>query len=398
MSVSAGIAVIASDEEAIEAANRIAADLRPGAVDRDRERAIPRRELKLVDESGLLGITIPPEDGGAGVSVETLVEVFRILAAADPSISQTLLPHYVVLGAALGLGAPSLRASLVGDVLGGSRIGNGISERGTKHAWDPQTTAVLDGDEVVVTGRKYYATGSLTAGWLGVAAKDESGNVILVMVPRDAEGLEVSDEWTSFGQRSTISGPAVLEGVRVSADNLLALWKAFEGPFAGGAFDQLLHTAIDVGIARGALDDGGEFVRTKARAWFEGGFERPTEEPEVVYRFGQLAARVSIAEAALRQAAQRYDEVTAEPLTDASTAALSIEVASIKVFAAEVAVETASGIFELAGTSGTDAAVGLDRHWRNARTHTLHDPVRWKFRHIGNYALNDEPPPRHPLI
>jgi alkylation response protein AidB-like acyl-CoA dehydrogenase len=55
-------------------------------------------------------------------------------------------------------------------------------------------------------------------------------------------------------------------------------------------------------------------------------------------------------------------------------------------------------LFELAGSQATLAEHNLDRHWRNARVHTLHDPVRWKYHAIGNYYLNDENPPRRGTI
>ncbi|MEK8174402.1 acyl-CoA dehydrogenase family protein [Streptomyces sp. M19] len=176
---------------------------------------------------------------------------------------------------------------------------------------------------------------------------------------------------------------------------MLPVWKSFEGPTAGGAFDQLLHTAIDVGIARAALDDGAAFVRSRTRVWFESDADQVTEEPDVLVRFGQLAGRVLVAEATLRDAARAYDRITADELTDDNTAELSILVAAAKANAVDVAVDTASAVFELAGTAATDAEHALDRHWRNARTHTLHDPLRWKQRHIGAFALTGTRPPRH---
>jgi alkylation response protein AidB-like acyl-CoA dehydrogenase len=288
---------------------------------------------------------------------------------------------------------------VLGDVLAGARIGNGLSERGTKHAWDPQTRLSRGDDgQLVLNGSKYYTTGALTSDWIGFSAKDDDGRVVLVIVPRDVEGLELTDEWTSFGQRTTISGPAVLTNVGVEPEQVLPLYLAFEGPVLAGAFDQLLHAAIDTGVARAALEDAGRYVRERSRPWFESSAEKATDEPEVVYRFGELGVKVNVAEAALRDAARTLDEVGAGELTDENTARASIAVASAKAFAGAVGVEVASALFELAGTSATDAAWGLDRHWRNVRTHSLHDPVRWKYRHVGAYVLNGTLPPRHPLI
>jgi alkylation response protein AidB-like acyl-CoA dehydrogenase len=75
-----------------------------------------------------------------------------------------------------------------------------------------------------------------------------------------------------------------------------------------------------------------------------------------------------------------------------------LEVAAAKALAQEFAVEIASGIFELTGTSGTDGEANLDRHWRNVRTHSLHDPARWKYVHLGNHTLHGDRPPRLGLV
>jgi SfnB family sulfur acquisition oxidoreductase len=391
--------VLFDGEAALAAARRLAPGLRAGASERDRHRLTPQPELEEIAASGLLGITVPKPFGGAGVSHAVLAEVMRTLAEADPAVAQTLLPHFVLVGALSGLGSPGQQSFFLPAVLAGTRFGNAVSERGTKHAWDPQSRIVPDpAGGFRLTGRKYYATGSLTAAWMAVAAKNVQDELVLAFVPTDADGLELTDDWTSFGQRATISGSAILDNVHVSADHVLPIWQAFTGPTTAGAFDQLLHTAIDVGIARNAFDDATAYVTTRSRVWFESGADRAAEEPGVILRAGQLAVRLYAAEALLRSAAATLDETAAAPLTDDSTARASIAVASAKALAGEVSVELASALFELAGTSATDDQYNLGRHWRNARTHSVHDPVRWKYHHIGNYVLNGVNPPRHPLI
>jgi SfnB family sulfur acquisition oxidoreductase len=391
--------VLADGEAALAAARALAPGLRAGASERDRHRLTPQPELDEIAASGLLGITVPPAFGGAGVSHAVLAEVMRTLAEADPSVAQTLLPHFVLVGALSGLGTPGQQSFFLPAVLTGTRFGNAVSERGTKHAWDPHSRIVADpAGGYRLSGRKYYATGSLTAAWMAVAAKNEQDELILAFVPTDADGLELTDDWTSFGQRATISGSAILDNVHVSAGHVLPIWQAFTGPTTAGAFDQLLHTAIDVGIARNAFEDAISYVTTRSRPWFESDADRAAGEPGVIFRAGQLAVRLYAAEALLRNAAAVLDETASAPLTDDSTARASIAVASAKALAGEVATELATALFELAGTSATDDQYNLGRHWRNARTHSVHDPVRWKYHHIGNYVLNGVNPPRHPLI
>jgi alkylation response protein AidB-like acyl-CoA dehydrogenase len=166
-------------------------------------------------------------------------------------------------------------------------------------------------------------------------------------------------------------------------------------PGALGAFDQALHAAVDIGIARAALEDGAHFVSTKSRPWFEAGVDSAADEPHVVRRFGELTARLYALEALLAQGARLVDAAVAEQeLTRESAADASLKVAAAKALAQELAVEIASGIFELTGTSATDSKYALDRHWRNVRVHSLHDPARWKYVHLGNHTLRGTKPPR----
>jgi alkylation response protein AidB-like acyl-CoA dehydrogenase len=152
---------------------------------------------------------------------------------------------------------------------------------------------------------------------------------------------------------------------------------------------------VDIGIARAALEDGARFVTTRSRPWFEAEVDSAAEEPHIVRRFGELTARLYALEALLAQGAGLVDAALAQPeLTRAAAAAASLKVAAAKALAQEFAVEIASGIFELAGTSSTDGQYGLDRHWRNVRVHSLHDPARWKYVHLGNYTLHATLPPR----
>ena len=74
---------------------------------------------------------------------------------------------------------------------------------------------------------------------------------------------------------------------------------------------------------------------------------------------------------------------------------LTIAVAEAKALSTEVSLHVSNKLFELTGSRSTLQEFGLDRHWRNARTHTLHDPVRWKYHRIGDFVLNGVKPARH---
>ncbi|MFF5008387.1 SfnB family sulfur acquisition oxidoreductase [Streptomyces phaeochromogenes] len=390
--------IITGDAEALTVAVALADEFRAEASRRDAERRLPREELDRLSDSGLLAVTVPAEHGGADVRQETLAEIFRLLASADASLAQIPQSHFVYVNVIRRQGTPEQRKFFFGEVLAGRRFGNAQSEAGTKHVQDIRTRLEPAPDgSYVLTGVKHYSTGALFADWIPVLARAEDDNLHVAYVPRDAEGLTVVDDWDGMGQRTTASGTVRLDAVPVPADRVLPHHLTFHGPQLHGAVAQLLHAAIDAGIAAGALAEAAEFVRTKSRPWFESGVETAAEDPLLIQRFGELAIQVRATEALLRAAARAVDTARAD-LTEASAAEASIAVAAAKAHAASTAVEVSGALFEVSGTRSALNSLNLHRHWRDARTHTLHDPARWKIQHIGRYVLNGTPPPRHGLL
>jgi SfnB family sulfur acquisition oxidoreductase len=385
--------VIASDEEAIAIAHELAARLAPGASQRDQQRDPGRAELALLGASGLLGITVPRAFGGAGAGYTTLAEVVRIISAVDPAIGQVPQNHYITVPLLAGWGTQEQQERFFDEILRrGARFGSAVSERGGKHSADLRTRVVAQPDgSAVIDGTKYYATGCLTSEWIRVAAKDEHGAVVFVLVESDAEGVEVGDDWTAMGQRGTLSGTTVLRSVHVPAGRVLPHWSAGGRPHLVGAQLHLLHAAIEVGIARGAFEDGVAFLTGKARPWGEAvaaGWDTLAEEPHIKLQVGRMVTRLHAAEALLVRAAQAIDDAAAAGVTHANASAASVAVSEAKAFGTEAAVEIASEIFSLSGASAADESLNLNRHWRNARTHSLHDPVRWKYVHAGEAVLS----------
>jgi SfnB family sulfur acquisition oxidoreductase len=391
----AGEAVrIRSDAEAIAAVRKAAERIAEGAAVRDRERRLPYAELDLLSDAGLLAITVPRAYGGAEVSAVTLAEVIATLAAADGSIGQIPQNHFFMLEALRLQGTEAQKRFFYDRVLAGERIGNALSELGTRTAHHHATRILRDGDGHVVNGRKFYSTGVLFAHWIAVVGDDDDGRSVVAFVPRDAEGVTIVDDWTGFGQRTTGSGSTVFENVRVHPFSVISMQAVFDRPTSMGPIAQIMHAAIDQGIARAALADTIHFVRNYTRPWKDSGVEHGYEDPYLIAELGAVHVKVRAGDALLERAGRLADEATARPGVE-SVAAASVAVAEAKVAATEASLFAGSKLIELAGSRSTLAEFDLDRHWRNARTHTGHDPVRWKYRAIGNYWLNGVNPPRH---
>ncbi len=409
-----GRRVLTSDVEAVRVARALVPMVAAGATERDRKRCLPHEPIREISRAGLLGITVPRELGGAAVSAATVAEVLRLFGSADLSLAQVLQPHFAFLNALRLRGGPEARRRVYDDVLAGSLVSNAQAERSGRTAHTHATRIERDGDVYRVNGTKYYATGSLFADWLAVVAPADTADgprPHLAFVPTNDPGVRIEDDWAGMGQRTTASGTVHLAEVRVTPDLVLEQYRTFEEPTTYGALAQLLHAAIDVGAARGALDEASEFVRTKSRPWFESDADTAAEDPLLVQLFGELEVLVRSAEALLRTAADRVDAADAVLAEDGcaaeharadsaadATAEASIAVATAKVVGGRAAVEVSSALFEAAGTRATADSANLHRHWRDARTHTVHDPVRWKVQHIGEHSLNRRRPPRHGQI
>lgn len=386
--------VIRSDDEAVAVARALAPRLAERAALRDREGHLPIDELDAYSQSGLWGITVPREYGGAQVSFATLAQVIRLIAEADSSIAQ-ITQNHLALVAHIDLDATAeQKRDLFGLVLRGLRFGNAFSEKGSKTVVAFETRVRREGTTAIVDGQKFYTTGALLAHIVPIIAVDDAGLAWIAFADRDAEGLTIVNDWSGMGQRTTASGSARIHHVRVPASRLVPI-EAFNRPTAAGAISQIIQSAIDAGIAAAALADTLDFVRNKSRPWIDSGKATASEDPLTIAAVGDLVVRLHAAEALLERAGRVIDRAVADPSEDNVTQA-TLATAESKILTTEVSLAATNKLFELAGTRAALAEHGLDRHWRNARTHTLHDPVRWKPFHIGNFHLNGIAPPRHP--
>ncbi|ATP42753.1 SfnB family sulfur acquisition oxidoreductase [Pseudomonas sp. ITEM 17296] len=390
--------VLRNDAEALQAARELADVAREQAARRDQQRKLPWAEIEQFTRSGLGSISVPKAYGGPDVSFETVAEVFRLISAADPALGQIPQNQFGMLQLLRLTATEAQQAVIFRSVLDGWRIGNAGPERGTKDTLTLKAKITRAGDGYRISGEKFYSTGALYAHWVAVKALDDEGRQRLAFVRRGSPGLRIVDDWSGFGQRTTASGTVLLDQVPVDAELVIDNWRQRDTPNIQGAASQLIQAAIDAGIAEAAIDDAISFVRDKSRPWIDAKVERASDDPYVIADIGRLKLELHAAEALLRKAARVLDEVNAAPIDAASAARASIAVAEAKVLTTEVSLQASEKLFELAGSRATLAEFNLDRHWRNARVHTLHDPVRWKYHAVGAYHLNGSLPARHSWI
>ncbi|WP_349929407.1 SfnB family sulfur acquisition oxidoreductase [Acinetobacter sp. A1-4-2] len=396
--ISENVHVIENDFEAIHAAYHVADFALEGRNERDQQRLLPFAEIDLFSQKGLGGIRIPKQFGGAFVSNKTLAHVFRILNKADSSVGQIPQNQIALLNMIQMMGTEQQKQFIYQEILQGKRLSNGGPERNTKDTKTLATTLTFENGRYFVDGEKFYSTGSSFAHWLAIKAIHPEGHVVLTIVNAQAEGVNVIDNWNGFGQRTTSSGTVRLEHVEV--DPLLIFDERLlsSQPNYRGAYSQLLQVAIDVGIAEAAFADTVTAVH-KARPIVDAQVEKASFEHYTLQEVGKSAVLLDAAILLLDEAAEYLDELDQlQSVTDEQAAKASILVAEAKIYANDAALHISEKLLELGGSRSSLSQHNLDQHWRNARVHTLHDPVRWKLHALGDYYLNHTLPARHAWI
>ncbi|CDP51594.1 Acyl-CoA dehydrogenase; probable dibenzothiophene desulfurization enzyme [Devosia sp. DBB001] len=381
---------LASPAEAIETAERLAVEFLADAIRRDRERVLPQAEYDQVAAAGLLAIRVPRRFGGLELGYPDVARVVAAISGSDASLGQLFVSSIFATAFIGAVGSEAQQADFYARQLGGITWGNASSEVGGKTAATISTNAVSDGDDWVITGRKFYSTGALLSALISVVCQDEDGKPLTVLVPNPWPGLSITDDWDGMGQRTTASGTLTLDQVRVPKSHGFRV-QAARADLPLGAVPQLVHCAIDLGIARRALEETLNYVRTKARPWSGTGYDRAADDPYILALIGELTIRLHAAEALLERGGLKLDAAFAHPSLEA-TGAASIALAEAKVLTTEIALEASTRLFQLCGASSTSRKYAFDRYWRDARTHTVHDPLHWKFHAVGNHALNGSLP------
>ena len=386
------IHIIQSDAEALEIAHQLAAQFKAKAIQRDAERILPFEEIEAYSQSGLWAITVPKEFGGADVSSYTVAQIIALMSGVDGSIGQIPQNHFYALEVLRNTGTQLQKQKLYQEVLQGARFGNALAEFKAKNAAQKHTLLRKTEHGYEISGEKFYCTGSLFAHRIPTLVKDEDNREFLVFVPRQSQGVELTDDWSGFGQKTTGSGSVLFNQVSVTEDDIIPFDTAFSEPTLVGPFAQIMHAAIETGIARAAFEETLLRVR-QARPWIDSKVDAATDDPLTKFELGRLITDVRASEVLLKQAARSIDAAKPAPTIE-NIAKASLDVAKVRAHSTETALKVSSKLIELAGSRGSQRDDGLDRFWRNARVHTLHDASRWKYYFIANYAVNAVLPPR----
>lgn len=379
------------------------ADIAVGAAEREAKRIAPHAQIRQLVAAGLGRLRIPVEEGGGGATLRELFAFLIQLAEADSNVAHILRVHYWFVEVQLQRPASDpRRAQNLALVNQGHVFGNGFSEQSQRAVglyFDTKLTPDASGEGYRLNGRKYYSTGSLYASYTQIFASTPQGTIVAATIPVDREGLTLEDDWDGFGQRLTGTGTTLLDDVFVAEEEVEDLGDPDDQttPSYQYAFLQLFLQAVTAGILRSVQSDAVALVRRRKRNFGYSQAAQPANDPQVLQVVGEIAADAFAAEAIVLAAADVIAAAAASVRDGAPDKALA-EHAQIAAAKAKVAIDrfahaTASRLFDAGGASATQSVYNLDRHWRNARTASTHNPTFGKATAVGDFLVHGRKPP-----
>jgi len=365
--------------------------LKATAAERDRAGGTAFHERQLIRDSGLLKLYLPINQGGHGAPWPTILQAVREVASVDSSLAHIFGFQHLILATIQLFGTPSQADRYFTETAQGNLFwGNALNPL------DTRTLATRVDGRFLIQGQKSFCSGARDSDRLLISALNVDGRLIVAAIPSDRKGITIFDDWDNIGQRQTDSGSVKFDDVELFDDEVFTTPGPLGSTFAGlrPLIAQLSFCNIFLGIALGALDEAVEFTQTQGRPWFNSGVQEIGKDPYLLKRYGELSAEIRAAKALTDAAALRLQAAweLCDNLTPEERGECALDIAAAKVITTQTGLNVSSKIFDVMGARSTTASLRLDRYWRNVRVHSLHDPVDYKLRDLGNWELNQQVP------
>lgn len=364
-----------------------------GALAREQQRILPFEQIEWLKQAGFGAVRVPVRYGGEGLSLPQLFQLLTELAKADSNIVQALRGHFAFVEDRLIAHKTQSQQIWFQRFVAGDLVGNAWTEVGSVQIGDVITRVTQNSvGQRIVSGEKYYSTGSIFSDWIDLFAFDEvSQQNVIAAISRHAQGVEIKDDWDGFGQKTTGSGTITIDQVEVPISHILPFDQRFKYQTA---FYQVIHLATLSGIAYAAVETFSQEVRDRKRIFSHGNADLVRHDPQVLQVIGKASAQAYASEAITQRTAEAlqraYLSHFAEDGEKEHQANIDAELESAQgqVVIAELVLGLTSQLFNALSASAASTRKQLDRFWRNARTVSSHNPLIYKEKAIGDWEVN----------
>jgi alkylation response protein AidB-like acyl-CoA dehydrogenase len=339
-------------------------EIAPHVMEWDEKQEFPREVIRQLGELGMLGVTIPVEYGGAGLSYVDYIHVVEELSRVDGSVGISVAAHNSLCTNHLFLfGTEEQRRRWVVPLAQGKLIGAwGLTEAGAgSDAAGTRTTAVLDGDTWVLNGSKNFIThGSVGDVAVLMAVTDRSAGtrgISAFVVDLHQQGIRAGKKENKLGLRASDTATLVMEECRVPRESLVGV--------AGEGFIQAMKVldggrisiaALSLGMAQGAFDCAIGYARQREQ------FGRPISEFQSIQNYlADMATEIDAARLLTYRAGWLKDR--GKTTTRESSMA--------KLYASEVSVRVANLAVQILGGYGFTKDFPAEKFYRDVKLCTI---------------------------
>lgn len=345
--------------------------LAPRADEIDRTRSFPRQNIRELGRSGLLGLVVPVEYGGAGGGIPEMAQALERMAQACASTAMVMLMHYCGTAVISAQGNSTLKQSLFPAIARGEHLTTlAFSEAGSGgHFYMPVSEVSRNGG-LHLTAHKTFVTSAGEADSYVVSTRKAGASgpteLDLYLIPKGAKGFEVGKPFEGLGLAGNASAPMELENVEVRAEERLGS--------EGSGFQTMMEVvlphfqvgvaAVSLGIATAAFQAA--LTHVASRKYEHTGGTALAAIPRVQFLAAEMALELRSAQAYLGETVRRVGAAHPEAMLD---------VLGIKARAAGAALAITSRAMTLGGGAAYGRRGGLERMFRDAQAASVMAPA-----------------------
>ena len=340
------------------------AEIKPHVMKYDEAQEFPLEIVKKMGELGFLGVTIPEDLGGAGLSPLEFIIIMEEISRVDPSVGLTLAAHSGLCLQHIAMFAnPEQGGKYIPELATGAKIGAWcLTEPGSgSDASGLKTTALSDGDSYILNGSKCFITNGSYASTYVVMAKTDpaQGNkgISAFIVERDWEGVSVGKKENKLGMRASDTVTMMFDQVRVPKGNLLGNeGEGFRQALAVLDSGRVGIAALSVGLAQGDLDAAIRYAKERQA------FGKPIGEFQgIQFKIADLATEIEASRLLTRRAA----------MAKAKGEGINLIAAQAKLFASEAAQRAATEAVQIHGGYGFIKEFPVEKFYRDVKLLTI---------------------------
>lgn len=339
-------------------------NIKPHMMEWDEAQIFPVELFHQLGEMGFMGITIPEEYGGSGLSYHEYVTILDELAQIDPSISLSVAAHNsLCTNHIYEFGNEEQRQKWLPKLASGQVIGAwGLTEHNTgSDAGGMSTTAVRDGDDWIINGAKNFITHAISGDIAVVMArtgeKGERNNATAFVLEKGMQGFSSGKKENKLGMRASETAELILDNVRVPDSHRLGeVGEGFKQAMKILDGGRISIAALALGIAKGAYQAALKYSKERCQ------FGKPINQFQSInFSLADMATEIDASELLIRRAATMKN----------NNEVMTKEGAMAKLYASEACVRIANNALQIFGGYGYSKDFPAEKYYRDSKLCTI---------------------------